>query len=245
LADTKSCSFTVTFTPTVAKPYSPTLFVDPGTGAAALPVALTGTGIQPFYLSATSLAFGTLGAGETSAPKTVTLHNYSGVPITPTIPNPPDGYAIAGLDGCAGLLNAKSCTFTVTFAPTAATSYSNTLTVAASPTSLSADLTLTGTGIAAFTLSPTSLDFGIVTVGHTSAAKTVTLTNRSGGPITPTTPVKPTGYAVTNLGNCNGLADKKSCLYGDVYAERQGCGSGHAEGGCEHDRAVAGPQRYW
>ncbi len=214
LPDTKSCTFTVTFTPTAANAYSGTLNVDPGTGAQALPVAVTGTGIQPFYLSPITLAFGTLGAGETSAAKTVTLHNYSGGPIAPTIPNPPDGYVIAGLDNCVGLPNAKTCTFTVTFTPTAATSYSNSLTVnAVTKPPLSAALALTGTGIASFSLSPTTLAFGIVTAGHTSAAKTVTLTNRSGGPITPTTPVIPAGYAVANLDNCAGVADKKYCTF--------------------------------
>jgi hypothetical protein len=110
------------------------------------------------------------------------------------------------------LANAKSCTFTVTFTPTAATSYTNMLTVTAGPTLLTATLSLTGTGLAPFSLSLTTLDFGTVTVGHTSA-KTVTLTNRSGGPITPAIPAKVDAFA-TSPGTCaNPVADKKSCSF--------------------------------
>ena len=51
-----------------------------------LPLTLTGTGIPPFKLSVSTLTFGSVAVGTTSATKTVTFYNYSGSTVTPGIP---------------------------------------------------------------------------------------------------------------------------------------------------------------
>ena len=146
VATSKSCSFTVTFTPTNTIAYSDTLNVNTGTSSPALPLALTGTGVQQLYLSTSTLSFGNQGVNVTSASKTVTLYNYSGVPIYPTLPSSTSGFAVGGGASCPGLATNSSCTFTVTFTPTALGLVGPIpLSVVVGSTSL--PLTATGTGV--------------------------------------------------------------------------------------------------
>ncbi len=199
----KYCSFTVTFTPTDTLPYSSTLNVDPGTGAPALPLGLTGTGIPPFKLSVATQAFGNIGVGATSAAKSVTFYNYSGSTVTPIIPAAVDVFATSA-GTCGGpVLNNKSCSFTVTFTPTDTLSYSSTLNVDPGTGAPALPLGLTGTGIPPFKLSVAALAFGSVTVNVTSGAKTVTFYNYSGSTVTPIIPAAVDVFA-TSAGGCGG-----------------------------------------
>ena len=145
LPNNKSCSFTVTFTPTGTGAAPATLNVQ--AGATTLPVALTGTGLTPLYLYPSTLAFGSEGVGVTSAPKTVSLYNYSGATVSPVVPASAGAYATSPGSCATTLPNKNKCSFTVTFTPTTTGPAPATLNVQAGATTL--PLTLTGTGFTA------------------------------------------------------------------------------------------------
>ena len=142
LANNKSCSFTVTFTPTATGAAPSTLNVQ--VGATILPVALTGTGLTPLYLYPSTLAFGSEGIGVASAPKTVSLYNYTGATVSPVIPASVGAYATSAGSCANALPNKNKCSFTVTFTPTTTGAAPATLNVTVGATTL--PVTLTGTG---------------------------------------------------------------------------------------------------
>jgi hypothetical protein len=142
----KSCSFTVTFTPTATGAVAPvTLTVQ--AGGTNLPLALKGTGVQPLYLSVSKLAFGNEAVNVISAPKTVTVYNYSGATVAAgsggnTGSNPADFAADAS--ACGAVANGGSCQLSVTFTPSTTAAESATIKVVAGANSV--PLTVTGTG---------------------------------------------------------------------------------------------------
>ncbi len=210
------CSFTVTFTPTVAGAVSPTtLNVQvPGT---TLPLALTGSGVQPFYLNVSTLGFGNEGVGVPSAPITVNLHNYSGSTFTPAI-QPSAGTFATSAGSCANPLPTNTyCSFTVTFTPTVAGAVPpTTLNVQALGTTL--PLALTGSGVQPFYLDLSTLGFGNEGVGLPSAPQTVHLHNYSGSTFTPA--IQPSaGAFATSAGSCaNPLPTNTYCSFTVTFA---------------------------
>jgi len=129
-------------------------------------------------LSVTSLSFSTTVAGNTSAAKTVTLTNkqtttLSNIAIAASAP-----FAVASNACGAGVAAGASCTVGVTFSPTTVGSATGTLTFNDSAVTSPQTVSLSGTGSAPVTLSVTSLSFSTTVAGNTSAAKTVTLTNK-------------------------------------------------------------------
>jgi hypothetical protein len=202
-----SCGFTVTFTPTATGPFNGSLSVQ--AGATSLPLALTGTGVIPFYLSGTTASFGNQGVNIASAPKTVYLFNYSGAPVSPVIPALTGVFTTA--PGSCGnpLPNNSSCGFTVTFTPPATGSFTGSLNVQVGATTL--PLALTGTGVIPFYLSGTTASFGNQGVNIPSAPKTVYLFNYSGAPVSPVIPAL-TGVFTTAPGSCaNPVPNNSSC----------------------------------
>jgi hypothetical protein len=185
-------------------------------GSTSLPLSATGTGIQPLYLSVSTLAFGNVGLNVPSAAKTVYLYNYTGSTlaagaISVPLPGTTAPFA-AALGTCAnGVANNSSCTITVSFTPTATGGVLSTpLNVQVGSTSL--PLSATGTGVTPLYLNVSTLAFGNVGVGTTSA-KTVYLYNYTGsalaaGAILPGSAGPFTGA----LGTCaNGVANNSSC----------------------------------
>ncbi len=147
LANGASCIITVSFMPSTSGAESASLNVN-GTPAGAAPVPLSGTGTPPPVLSPSSVAFGTLEVGTTSAAQTVTLTNNSGVTITITSVATSSGNAadFKPASACGTTLaNGASCTISVTFTPSLAAAETSLLTVSATPASPS-PASLTGTG---------------------------------------------------------------------------------------------------
>jgi hypothetical protein len=184
LAAAASCTISVEFKPTVAGALPASLSIaDNATGTPQL-VALTGTGVAPgaLGLSVTSLAFPATVVGSTSDLQIVTLTNpgtiaatISSIAITGT-----NATSFVQLHTCgATLAPAASCTFYVSFKPTAAGALSGTLTITDNATGSPQKVTLTGTGTAVpvLKLSATTLAFGTVKVGSSSAIQVLTLTN--------------------------------------------------------------------
>jgi Abnormal spindle-like microcephaly-assoc'd, ASPM-SPD-2-Hydin len=116
-----SCTVSVKFTPTAIGTRTGALtFTDDATPTTQS-VALTGTGTQ-IALSPTSINFGTVGVGTTSAASTVTVKNVGTTTVTFTGfsiggTNPGD-YLIASKTCGSTLAGAATCTVSVQFKPT-------------------------------------------------------------------------------------------------------------------------------
>jgi hypothetical protein len=174
---------TYTVTPTKAgfayTPASQTVTVN---GADVTGVNFSSTAVAPVVqLSPTSLSFGSLAVGSSSASQAVTLKNIGTASLSLTSitfagTNPGD---FAQTNNCSSSLAVNaSCTVNVTFKPTATGTRSGSLrfTDNASGSPQSVSLTGTGTGPMA-SLSVTSITFPVIVNFTTSAAQTVTLRN--------------------------------------------------------------------
>jgi hypothetical protein len=205
-----SCSFTVTFTPTATGAAPSTLNVQ--VGGITLPLALTGTGVQPLYLSVSTLALGDAGLNVTSAPKTVNLYNFSGSTVSPAVPPSVGVFAISAGSCASPVPTNASCSFTVTFTPTTTGAVAPaTLNVQVGATTL--PLALTGTGVQPLYLSVSTLAFGGEGLHVTSAPKTVYLYNFSGSTVSPAVPAA-VGVFATSAGSCaNPVPTNASCSF--------------------------------
>jgi FtsP/CotA-like multicopper oxidase with cupredoxin domain len=122
-----SCSIRVSFTPSVAGPESATLLVTSSDPASPQSVSLSGNGLAGALISfnPTSLAFGAVARGTTSAAQTVTVTNTGGQPLIFSrirlAGNNPGDYVIltnSCPSGGAGLAPGSSCSASVAFKPT-------------------------------------------------------------------------------------------------------------------------------
>ena len=182
-----TCTLDLTFTPAATGARSATLTVVSDAATAAT-VALSGTGVQPVAtLSATSLAFGSVGVGTVSTARTLTVTN-SGTGSLDV-----GGVSVSGANAadftststCTTLAAGASCTVSVTFAPGAVGVRSASLAVATNAGTQPTPVALSGTGVQpGISADATSVAFGAVTVGTTPQAQTVTVTNSGTAPLT-------------------------------------------------------------
>jgi hypothetical protein len=109
----------------------------------------TGTGVLAVTMSPSSLSFGTVSVGSTSAVKVVTVTNNqtAAIPITSVIASGDYIYTAGGGVPCATTIPANSiCTLGVEFAPQNAGAITGDLTLSYSAGSSPQVVTLTGTG---------------------------------------------------------------------------------------------------
>ncbi|HEV2200969.1 MAG TPA: choice-of-anchor D domain-containing protein [Bryobacteraceae bacterium] len=205
LAGGANCMVGVVFSPTAAGSDDGALSVA-YTGALGSPAttALSGNGGVPASVSPASLNFGNVLAGTTSSPQSVTLANGStAISIAGIAASA--GFAISSSTCGSSLNGGASCTVNVTFSPTAIGPINGTLTFTDSALNSPQVVSLTGSGFTTASASPTSLSFGAIKAGHTSAPKTVTLTNSGGvafGSVSAT--VSGTGFKISN-DTCTGV----------------------------------------
>lgn len=170
-----------------------------------------------FTMSPTTIDFGEVAVGATKQiPITVT--NVSSATQAPNFAGgaPFDSTNFGGSQNCAGKTFAPgaTCQFTYEFTPNASgpLSTSTTVTIGADNFALS----LSGVGVAAFSVTPTALDFGSVATGQ-SADIEVVITNTSGATQTPNfaggAPIDPTHFGGSQ--NCAGktFAPGDSCAF--------------------------------
>jgi hypothetical protein len=174
LAGNSSCTYMITFTPSLNGAESATFSVSDADGAQT--ATLKGTGIGA-ALAPAKVAFTGLG-GQATAAKTLTLTNYlsSSLSLSASVSgtNASD-FAIAPSSTCgSSLAGNSSCTYKISF--TASLNGAESATLSVSDADGTQTATLSGTGVGA-ALSPTSLVFAAQTKGTTSKAKTITLTN--------------------------------------------------------------------
>jgi hypothetical protein len=177
LTQGNACTINVTFSPSTAGSYTAAVTLTDNAANNPQSVALTGTGVAPVTLSASSIAFGTVLVGTNKVAAPVTLTNKMNVALT-GITVAASGTGFTQVNTCGTSIAAGgTCTITATFTPTAAGAASGAVTITDSANNSPQSITLTGTGALPVALNPTSLNFGTVKVGTTSAAKTVNVTN--------------------------------------------------------------------
>jgi subtilase family serine protease len=172
-------------------------------------------------LSPTSLAFGTITVGATSAAQVVTVKNTGTGALTLTSETVSAPFVKSATTCATTLAVGASCTVSVEYKPASATSSTGTLTVASNGTSTPASVALTGTGKAASTLtlslSPTSIAFGTVTVGTTSAAHVVTVKNTGTSALTLTSEIVSAPFVKSATTCTTTLAVGASCTVSVEY----------------------------
>ena len=181
LAARKVCTESVTFTPSAAPGTSETGTVVITHSAVTSPqsVAVSGKSVQPLSLSAASLVFSATAQGTTKTLTTLKLTNNQPISLTNI------SYALTGpftATGCAPPLAAgKSCSLSITFAPTAAHLglVTGSITInSTNPTAWNHPVAaLSGTAFLPISITPSPLAFPDTTVAATSAAKTITIKN--------------------------------------------------------------------
>jgi hypothetical protein len=144
IAPLASCTIQVSFTPTVAGSASGTLTITDNAGTQT--VGLTGTGGSPVTLSASSLSFGGVAVGSTSAAKTVTLTSHETVSLNFFSIATSAGFSVASNTCGTSIAAGGTCTVGVTFSPTATGSASGTLTFTDDAANSPQIVSLTGTG---------------------------------------------------------------------------------------------------
>ena len=193
VAANSTCTINVSFKPVAIGARSATLTISTNDPShQTLGVTVTGTGIGPVaVLSPVTVTFGNQMVTTTSAAQVVTLTNAGSAGSTLTINTKSITGANAGdfaqTNTCGGTLSAgASCTFSVTFKPTAVGARGAALSVATSdPVHPTVSSALSGTGTAPVAVvSPTSLNFGNQKQNTTSAPQTVTLSNTGTAPLT-------------------------------------------------------------
>jgi hypothetical protein len=134
---------------------------------------------QTASLSTKTLSYGNQAIG-TSVTKSVVLKNTGTAALIITSISKPGAPFTEG-DNCpiggSGLVRYASCTLAVTFSPTTKGVFTGSISIADNATGSPQTIGLSGTGVAAVTLSPASQSFGKITLGNSSAPETFTLQN--------------------------------------------------------------------
>jgi len=215
-----SCTIQVTFTPQATGPRTATMTIFANVYGGQLTVDLNGTGLAGANVLVTpsSLSFGTVEDGATSATQPAQLQNLSTsttVSISNVAVTAP--FVLASNSCTATLGTSASCQVTVAFAPVQAGAVSGLLTFTDSAGTQTVQLNGTGAAAPTDTLSPTSLTFAATASGQVSAAQTVTITNAGGLPLTITSIAASANFQQSS--NClSGVAAGAQCAIGVSFA---------------------------
>jgi hypothetical protein len=147
-------------------------------------ISLSGIGTGPAVtLSSTSLSFGPLRVGLTSASQSVTLTNSGDSTLILLGISAGGEFGLA--NNCGSSLPAGgNCNFSATFSPSAVGDRTGQITITSDAPGSPHQVSLSGIGIApVVALSPASLSFATQRVGTTSALQSVRLTNAGNAPL--------------------------------------------------------------
>ena len=144
-----SCTLKLNFSPDVIGADNGILSIVDGpdpNGPYSIP--LTGTGMAPLGYSPASIAFGNIASGETSAARTVTLHNgTTATTLSLSTAASGSGFSVSGGTCGSSLAAGSSCTVELSFTPSANGTVTGSLNITDSPDSGSPhSLALMGTG---------------------------------------------------------------------------------------------------
>ena len=214
------CTMSVTFSPTAPGTRTGTITIRDNAPNGFQTIALTGTGTDagsgsgPLVgLAPATLAFGNAAIGSVTASQIVTVTNRGAAPLTVSGVSTTGDFAQTSACGSA-LSPGASCAINVTFTPTAPGPRVGLLLIADNAPGAPQSIPLAGTGTGAVgpsvVLSPASLGFGAQPIGATSGARTATVTNIGGAPLSLDSLAVDGDFAQTNT--CGGsLAAGASC----------------------------------
>ncbi|HLY17942.1 MAG TPA: choice-of-anchor D domain-containing protein, partial [Bryobacteraceae bacterium] len=146
IAAHSSCKVGVTFSPTAIGKATGTLTFTDSAVTSPQTVSLTGTGTAPVTVSTSTLSFGTVAVGSTSAPKTVTVTNHLSVALNFAGIAASAGFAVSSNTCGASIAAGAICTIGVTFSPLAKGTASGTLTITDDAAGSPQTVRLTGSG---------------------------------------------------------------------------------------------------
>ncbi len=172
-----NCFINVTFTPSMVGLETGTITITDSAVNSPHTFTVQGTGVTSateVTFSPGSLTFGNQTVGTVSSPQTVTITNTGTATLTISTITTTGDYTQTNT--CAAVLNTlnvgQSCTASVTFVPTASGARSGTLRISDNATGSPQSVSLTGNGVAVFSLSSTATTNTVV-IGTTSATFTV------------------------------------------------------------------------
>jgi hypothetical protein len=201
---------------------------------------LTVTGIPVAALTPTSLAFGSVVLGATSAYKAITLQN-SGTATLNIAGIVPSGDFAISLNGCgSSLAMGKSCILHVTFTPTQIGTRTGAIIFTNNAPNSPQSVPLSGTGTAQATLTPASVTWAAVKVGTSGSAKAFTLANKQSVALTGVSIATTGDFSVSSTTCSTSVAAKSSCSISVIFKPTQ---TGTRTGTLQvSDSAVGSPQ---
>jgi uncharacterized repeat protein (TIGR03803 family) len=146
LAAGKSCTVKVTFSPTVLGAASGAVSIADNAPGSPQNVTLSGTGVVQVAITPTVEKFPDTQVGTTSAAKTIFLKNNLPTTLTGITYSTTGPFAVSATTCATTLTSNKTCTFSVTFTPTAEGKATGTLSVSDSANNSPQIVNLSGTG---------------------------------------------------------------------------------------------------
>jgi hypothetical protein len=163
----KSASFTVAFAPQSAGSSNVNLAITNNGPVPTFTIPLSGSGVTPGTLAASSVSFGSVQVGSSST-QTATLTNSGGSSVTvsqATLTG--TGFAMSGLTLPLTISAGQNFTFSITFTPPSAGADSGSIALVSNASGSTPSISLSGTGTATgqFSVNPSSFSFGSIVVG--------------------------------------------------------------------------------
>jgi hypothetical protein len=172
-----TCTMNLVFSPSATGNFSASVVLSDNAANSPQTIGLSGTGVAPVALSASSISFGTVLVGNSKTASKVTVLNQMNVALT-GISIAASGSGFSQTNTCGTSLAAgASCKIAATFTPATSGTVSGAITITDSAITSPQVITLTAVGQFPVLVSPASLSYGQVPVETTTAAKTVTVTN--------------------------------------------------------------------
>ncbi len=172
-----NCTIYVSFAPAASGSFGATVVVTSNASGSPQSIGVSGTGVAPVTLSATSVTFGTVLTGTIKTATAITLTNQMSVALTGINVSISGAAAFTQTNTCGSSLAAGAqCGISVTFAPTTSGTQTGTASISDSAANSPQTIALKGSGVYPISFAPTSLGFGTVTAGNNST-KTTTVTN--------------------------------------------------------------------
>jgi hypothetical protein len=180
LAAGQSLSLTASFSPAAAGAVAGSISVASNATNSPATISLSGTGVQPqISVVPSSVGFGNVTVGVTNT-QTLTIRNLGTATLSLNqAPLSGAGFTTSGLALPLSVAPGGSASFTVGFAPAAASNFSGNITLISNTPNSPFVIPLTGAGVATIlklSASPASLSFGNLTTG-TSATQSITISN--------------------------------------------------------------------
>ena len=221
LAAGQSLSLSVNFAPPSVGTGSGSISVV-STATSSPTVSLSGTGVQPaISVVPPSFSFTNVTVGTTNT-QTVTITNPGTANLTVSQASlVGTNFSFSGLTLPLTVAPGGSSPFTVSFAPSSATTYSASLTLANNSPTPSAIVPMSGSAVSpilTLSASPTSFSFPSTTTGTSSASQSVTLTNSGNSVVSISQVTASTNFSVSGLTLPVSLSAGQSTTFSVIFA---------------------------